>query len=120
VQGNYGIPNWLTGFVRDYPILPSTQLVYGSNKHNHTVEDPGTSQTEVQPAALEEDIVDFITPVVEPRSTPLATTAVAAAQSPPYEGKRNKIIPEDHSHIVRVSEEDLEPPRIKLKICEKI
>jgi hypothetical protein len=120
-MGNYGWLDWGSSTPSSSWIYPSTQLVFGSNKHNHTVEDKGSLyETEVQPAALEEDIVDFITPPVESRSTPIATTAIAAAQDPPYEGRRNKILPEDHSHIVRVSEEDLEPPRIKLKVCEKI
>lgn len=119
-MGNYGLDQWGQVLPADY-IFPSTELIFGSNKHNHTVEDEGdVHESEIQPAALEEDIADFITPIVEPRSTPLATTAVAATQDPPYEGRRNKILPEEHSHIVRVSDEDLEPPRIKLKVCEKI
>lgn len=124
-MGNYGEVNWHSSHWNFRPpvgwIYPSTRLVFGSNKHNHTVEDAGdVREAEVQPTALEENIVDFVTPVVESGETPLAITAVVAAQDPPYVGRRNKILPENHSHVVHVVEEDLEPPKIKLKICEKI
>jgi hypothetical protein len=95
---------------------PSRKKEIGYNGHNHEQE----GADEYQPGAFEESVDPFRTPAVNDKNMPEYPTKSAEDQDPPYTGARVSALPTDHTHLMEISGADVEPPNIRVRVCEKI
>lgn len=95
--------------------------VIGENRHDHAI----GSDSERQPSAFDVRGTEFTTAAVEAEGAPTKRVKLEDVQEQEgeevvYDGVREQVIPMDHTHVIRIGEETVEPPRIKVRICEKI
>lgn len=113
-----GDPNDMLGNLSN-PNTVRKQII-GDNRHDHAA---GT-ESERQPSAFDLRGDSFVTAAVEEDGAPTRDIEMADAaqdgQATVYEGVREKVLPMEHTHIMKIGEESIEPPRIKVRICEKI
>ena len=113
-----GDPNVIRGDLAD-PLI-SRSVVIGANRHDHS----SGGANERQPSAFDLSGDSFITPAVEGFGAPKYRVKIAEypkeGSSTLYEGERVLILPDSHSHKIKTAEETIEPPRVKVRVCEKI
>lgn len=95
---------------------PSRKKEIGYDSHNHERD----GDQELQPGAFEENLDPFETPAVNDKNMPEYPTRSAEGQDPPYTGARVIALPTDHNHRMEISEANVEPPNIRVRVCEKI
>jgi len=94
--------------------------VIGDNRHDHAA----GSASERQPSAFDLRGDSFVTATVEQDGAPNRDVEMADSakngDATVYEGVREKVLPMEHTHLIKITDELVEPPRIKVRICEKI
>jgi len=109
------------------PPSGSRDLEVGSNQHSHE----SGNKYEVQPSGLKGETDRFETPSIADKQVPTRTAAPAVIQGDPpdsntsnpvpqYEGLISSILPIEHAHEIKLGQEDIQIPYIKVRICEKI
>lgn len=114
-----GDPNDMLGDLSNTKTL--RKQVIGDNRHDHAA----GSSSERQPSAFDLRGDSFITAAVEEDGAPTRDVEIADKASEQgaatvYEGVREKVLPMEHTHLIKITDELVEPPRIKVRICEKI
>jgi len=94
--------------------------VIGDNRHDHAA----GSASERQPSAFDLRGDSFVTATVEQDGAPNRDVEMADSakngDATVYEGVREKVLPMEHTHLIKITDELVESPRIKVRICEKI
>jgi len=122
-----GIPTAIYNLRPDFPPSGSRNLEVGSNEHSHE----SGNRWEIQPSGLKEETDRFKTPIIADKQVPMREVAAAAAQGdppdpnatnpvPPYEGLISEALPIEHAHEIKLGQEDIQIPYVKVRICEKI
>jgi hypothetical protein len=109
LYATFGDPNAFRGDVTGEEEL---SMCLGENRHDHA----STRATETEPAAFE--VVDTAVGSKPIRPSDMKNTQILPADEN-YAGKKIYMLPESHTHLLRFVE-DVEPPYVKAKVCEKI
>lgn len=108
-----GDPNGFMGY--DFGLESRPDHSLGQNRHDHTP----SRDTEDQPAAFELVDSPFPTPLVKDEA--VSTLSVnPVVTNPSYAGPTDAVLPRDHTHLISVLTEEVVPPNVKYRACEKI
>jgi hypothetical protein len=117
LYAHQGDPNAFRGDLTDPDFTRETTL--GQNYHDHAA-----GSNERQPSAFDVRGDSFVSPAVLGEGAPRNYVRLGGypteEESEYYEGVREKTLPMGHTHLIKIAEAPVEPPRIKVRICERI
>lgn len=89
-------------------------MVMGKNYHDHGK----IREEEQEPTAFEVSETGYASPPIDPGGARDLNNLKIPGQG--YRGPRVKIMPVEHTHLIGVDNTPIEPPFVKVRICERI